>query len=484
MPSHSTRDIYRGSDDTLRSRAASAEIASGATTRTALWHGLNLMWLVTAYTATVLGATLDHSWPTTQSLLGPSIVLSLSGAWGFFVAGKKVVNASSIASFGVLIFGGFAGIYTGLDLNSLRAMSIVPEILAALSFLFFFQLLIIHRALRKPSSELVSDPDLNRSRNWKGRAFFALAIFGLSLLGAAASLGTVVAPMAILGIWMAADSFFSSRQAVPVILGGLVLLAMCWCYWTFIFHGFGRLIIAVIACGIASIATLHFRSSLIKVALLCGAAAALPMLVTARLEFLEESRGTTPAESEGIGSVVGPLVSFGRLIDASLNSMFSPAWGKTYFDAVTLWIPREIWPSKPRGFGADMVFITQPHLAASTTFSDAAIFGGELVWNFGILGTAIAIPIIVYLLSRLDKLYRGIHILDDGWNAFFLRLMIIAASASVLNFVWAGSNLYVGRLQVLFFVLVVLFLASRKSPGASTAYRQARWTSGLPLSRP
>src|SRR5699024_3168831 len=124
----------------------------------------------------------------------------------------------------------------------------------------------------------------------------------------------------------------------------------------------GRLVLAVMASGVAILFSLYMSTKRFKFFVLLSSFVALPILSIQRLRFLEETRGSEPLVSEGIGSVVGPLISFGRLVEARLSNDLDLSWGATFWDTVTLWIPRALWPSKPPGFGADIVEYTKPHL--------------------------------------------------------------------------------------------------------------------------
>lgn len=414
-----------------------------------------------AFVASAVAAMQDTFWPTAQSLVVPSALLCVAAIWGYLVAGGRMLNASSIASFGVLLFGGFSGVYFALGLNSAADGSLAPSVLVALAVLFTFEYLLIIFQYR-----LGLNRDGPRSARIAvggvcARSLFGLIIFAAGLGASVLGVSLVGAPLAILGIFLTADAFYRVGRVRTAIPGSLILLFLCWLYWEFIFEGFGRLVIGVIACGIVSILAFYFRLRSVKIALLVGTSIALPLLVASRLDFLEQSRGTEPSESEGIGSVVGPLIAFARVIQASWSSKLEQTWGSTYVDAVTLWIPREIWPAKPLGFGADMVPVTQPYRVSTPGFSDAALFGGELVWNFGILGTFMALIAVVLLLTVIDRQYLSDLFLAEDRSALYFRMMMVTLSASALNFVWAGSNLYVGRLQVSLVCLVVLWAVAR-----------------------
>lgn len=420
-----------------------------------------VLFLTLGFIGSILASSQRPFWPTLESLLIPSIILCVTAVLGFFVSGGRTMNASSAASFGVLIFGGFPGVYSALGLNGSADSSLSSALLAAIVLLFAFQLLLIGNQYRLGLNHVQPKHANAKPDSSPARAILALGTFSTGLLAALAGINIVGAPLAILGIFLTADFFYQKRRFGPTTLGCIIILIMTWIYWEHIFHGFGRLVIAVIATGVISIVSFHFRHSGIKISLLIGASVALPILAAARLDFLEESRGSTPSDSEGIGSVVGPIIAFARVIQASWSSLLHPSWGSTYFDAITLWIPRELWPAKPQGFGAEMVPITKPYQVSSSGFSDAALFGGELVWNFGVVGSFCVLPIIVLILSILDRQLLSDSFAENDPAGFIYRVLIIALSASVLNFIWAGSNLYVGRLQIMLACLLLMWLSTR-----------------------
>lgn len=410
------------------------------------------------------------------SLLVPSVILCFLSIHGFLKSGRQVINASSIASLGVFFFGGFAGLYTALGMNTARAEDAIFGVLIGIALLFIFQLLLLVATPSSLKYERMENPFGDKPAAAPQRFLVALIALALSIAGVFLGLRSYLGPLGILAIFVLVDLRLQGKRSGNRLTAGVLIFAivLMFFYYEFIFEGFGRLVLAVMVFGVAILFSFHVKTIALKLAALGAALVALPILSWQRLQFLEEQRGTEPTESEGLGSVVGPLVSFGHLIEAKLAGLFDLAWGATFVDTVTLWFPRAFWPGKPLGFGVDIVKYTQPRLAGNEGFSDAALFGGELIWNFGVIGSFVALPFITWIIYKLNKLIAGLSRVPDTYSSFISRIMIVVSTSGLLHFVWAGSYTYLMRIFVLLFflfclkVLAIVTTSQLKSKGRKT----------------
>lgn len=429
-------------------------------------------------TAFLFILVVDHSGEITNStVVRVSAVLCAASVVGFFANGKNYINASAVISFAILLFGGFAGIYQGLDTSGTFDSTQAPSVVLALTQLFALQVVLIwtgyrNAPCRPPSIEEVGTPIHDQVTIG---VLFYLSTFVVRLVLPA----QLSSQLAVIGIFLVADAILRGRTKLALLVGGISVAIMTYVYVEYIFIGFGRLVLAMLGMGMAMLVTLSVNWRLFKPLVIIAAVAALPILAESRLKYLAETRGSIPLESEGIGSVVGPLVSYSRIIDSSLSGGIRPVWGETYLNALTLWIPRSLWPSKPIGFGAEMVAVTQPHLAGRPGFSDAALFGGELVWNFGVLGAFLIIPVIVLLIHRLDKLVPTIVNRSGQPGSVLKRIGVVVLISSLIHFVWGGSNIYVGRMIVMVLVLGLLSITWGTKADSESVKRGSPWSASV-----
>lgn len=421
-------------------------------------------------TATLLIAFLTSILLTSQTgvleieqLLTPAICLTLLSAFSFISCGGATLNASSVTSLGILIFGGFAGIYASQDVDGHIVVDSVRGVLVGISLLFVFQLLVMStspRATEQPEFERASS---NASSSHKPRIGVGVLAITLSIFDALMG-GAYLAPLGFLGVLVLVDTALrSAKNKTRLAFSSILATVLMVFYYEVLFSGFGRLVLAVMASGVAILFSLYMSTKRFKFFVLLSSFVALPILSIQRLRFLEETRGSEPLESEGIGSVVGPLISFGRLVEARLSNDLDLSWGATFWDTVTLWIPRALWPSKPPGFGADIVEYTKPHLYGNEGYTDAAMVGGELVWNFGIIGAFISLLVFAYLINLLDKRIALMPSQADTFHNFLSRITLVVLAAALLHFIWGGTYTYLARIAVILIFLLCVRLLSIRS---------------------
>lgn len=408
-------------------------------------------------------------------LFWPSLFLSVLSGFAFIKCGGRLINGSSVASLGVFIFAGFAGLYASFESSGSRASGAIQGVLIAIVFMFVFQLALIASSPISLESVRVKSPVSSPAISRQARMAMGFLALMASTFGELAGVGAYTAPLGAVGILIIIDSsLLYGWRKKKLIISVFLASIFFFFYYQFIFSGFGRLTLAVLAVGIAIIFSFHIKTRALKILVLVGSCVALPILSIQRLKFLEETRGSTPLDSEGIGSVVGPLISFGHLIEAQLDHLLELSWGLTFWDTVTLWVPRALWPSKPRGFGVDIVQYTQPRLAGSEGFSDAAMFGGELVWNFGVIGAFLCIPFVAFAIYELNKRISFISLQNDTTSNFLSKITLFVLASGLLHFIWAGTYTYLVRIFVMLVFLwsfrLLLQLSVRKKFVSSSRF--------------
>ena len=138
-------------------------------------------------------------------------------------------------------------------------------------------------------------------------------------------------------------------------------------------------------------------------------------------------------------------------------------YGTSYVSALAFFVPRTIWPNKPRGPGAHVGAIIYSGMDSTVGYTGTSFptgKTGEAYWNFGVLGVAF-----VYLLFGLFFRIVTHSFLRRPGDPF--RAIVLLTSITML---WdASSDSIVGFVQVLTLLYVSWFFVRRS--GAMPAER-------------
>lgn len=136
-------------------------------------------------------------------------------------------------------------------------------------------------------------------------------------------------------------------------------------------------------------------------------------------------------------------------------------WGQTYVGAALFWIPRAVWPDKPRSAGAHYV---------NTILSPGASFGvpvgpvAEAYWNFSYAGV-----LIVMLLWGGFHRWLGDYYAVNGDNPFFRVFYLITITTAT-----PSSDFFAEYMQQVM-LLVVLFMVLRLLSPVAAVRRPPQW---------
>jgi hypothetical protein len=203
---------------------------------------------------------------------------------------------------------------------------------------------------------------------------------------------------------------------------------------------------------------------LAKSTVLIGAAPVL--LALAKLRDAGGPRPGTTVHGNGLESVVSPLQSFASLLDHNNLGMLPYGWGHTFWAALVALVPSSVWSGKPVGFGAELVPILNPELVG-TGQSDAALFAGEWLFNFGLPGLLLMVPAAGLAIRGLDHvLARSMSLPIDSRRAVVRYSAAVVAAAGLIDLMWVGSFTYVARTgsRLLILAAVFVILAWRTKP--------------------
>jgi hypothetical protein len=214
--------------------------------------------------------------------------------------------------------------------------------------------------------------------------------------------------------------------------------------------GSGRLYLASLGLCLAVPAAARYARRAVKVALLALVPVALAGLADAR-------RAAVGSTETGLESVVRPMWSLARVFDAYQAGEFRPVHGWTFLSLPSMAVPGWLWEHKPVAFGYQIAIVTNPE-NYGTGYSDAATVYGEWVYNFGLLGLLLMIPVVGYAVRRLDKGLAEVR------QPLYLAGATLLA-CGVPDFVWNGLHSYGARTLLRLPVIVVLAVLVRLRAG-------------------
>ena len=409
-----------------------------------------------------------------------SVIIGLQSVYGFILQGGKRINASSVVIYGIMLFAVFPALYASQSYSFYEKRTDIDSLVIAVVLAGGLQALLLTICPPRHSPHL----SLANAGISARACTTAIVLLVFTLLFSFEILHPLQSATGILTIFFAALSAVTSESRAGLVIATLTLAASVLFYSMFVFDGFGRLILGVIGFGILMLLTLRFSGYLLKVGVLVASAPAIMWLSYQRIVFLEESRGMAVAESEGLGSVIGPFGSAAVIIDQMRDGIIDPSHGTTVVAALVVFIPSVLWAGKPAGFGTEMVPVTAPDLAHVVGYSDAGLLIGEAVWNFGIWGSVLLFIVFCLGVRFLD------HWFDQTTTTMTMNhqpnlamacrvVLIVALSSGLLNLFWGGLHTYSARLFVIIPVVGLIWLLSKLFTGAKDVGHNARSVSRM-----
>lgn len=411
-----------------------------------------VLWLLLIAFVNLLGG-FGVPWQAVQFALGALGVLFCAG--GFWTDGRQRITAPGIALFTAGLFIFFPGCAllfdTGLGLSD---VSLVP----ALNIAFVTHLLWYYMAWKpRPQSEVVVQPVDPKVARW-GMGM-GLLMLGSAVAASRTSLASnpFVEGAAYLGVVLFALS--ALRRERKVVLAYLIVGLAFIAYMEFIFSGFGRIKLGSLALAIALLASHRWGKRAVKAALLVGIVPGLAYLAASRAEFTATLNPNQADNVTGLGSVIGPAARFAQLLDMNTAGELPHTWGESFFSSLVSMIPREWWPSKPVGFGAELADLFRPDLAGSG-HSELALFYGEWLYGFGILGLFLMVPIYGWFVNKLDELLvNRTPSAVTTIHGLLMLTMVTILGASIVDLLWGGTFTYASRVGPRLIIILALLAA-------------------------
>ena len=383
-------------------------------------------------------------------------------AVGFWSDGRRRITAPNLYLFSTGLFVFFPAIYLiGNDPISYGQAAIVP----AVSIAYFAQIVLYHFfwAARDEAGLVVagppSDSGVNRWGVWTGLALIGAGV-ALRLAGAPDSglLNAVVFSGVVL------LSVASLRRSGRVGAGWYVVIALAFLvYAEYAFSGFGRLQLGALALCIALAAAHRWPGRSVKAAMLAATAPTIMYFAASRVAFTAALNPAQSASVSGLESVVSPLVRFAQLLELARAGELQYTYFKSFFATATFWVPRRLWTDKPVGFGAELAHFFRPELDG-WGHSELALFYGEWIFAFGLVGLVIMVPTIGFLVRWMDGILQRATEMAIHDRVDLLKVVaIIIACSGLADLVWGGSFTFGVRLGMRLAVLFALYVIAGRA---------------------
>jgi len=209
--------------------------------------------------------------------------------------------------------------------------------------------------------------------------------------------------------------------------------------------------------------SLRFQRRILKWLTVLAAPLAVALLAMQRLSVQESLQVGASAGRNGLESMLVPIVIFGQLVEAQLRDGFQLAWGSSFLTFPMLFAPEAWFPNGPKALGYELVQIFAPEMVG-TGYSVAATVAGEAVYNFGLVGILLAVPLLVWALKLVDRRVRAAAGSVGGSRLSMISLALwVTVGGAVADLTWCGQHIFLtrtaARLPVLLFLVLVAFVA-------------------------
>jgi hypothetical protein len=375
------------------------------------------------------------------------------GCWGFWRHGGRQITAAGLLCLSCAVMVGYTGIYWANNLSGAFPVSLyVATLLCYFSTLAMYALFWVGTEASFPQVELPVESEMQPF--WAIRAGLVLVAAGIFLAVTHAPGNPELAGVAFDGVLLLSLGLVSLPGRSPLrglrapIAGVAFLL-----YYSLIFTGAGRLIVATLGLGIIAVLCRTYRGRFLKGMVLIAAP---PALLYAGLIRSKAPTSSAVAQN-GFDSIVTPLSFFGKLIALNTSGQLRLGHGSTFVATAVAFVPRSLWAGKPIGFGAVLTQIFQPALASSNQ-SLAGLAAGEWYFDFGLVGIVVMVMALGAFVALIDrKFLASLGRPLDARGPIIVRLCLIILVVGFPDLYWVGTFTYVARLLPRIAVVGILY---------------------------
>jgi len=333
------------------------------------------------------------------------------------------------------------------------------DFVAAVNIAYWSQL-VMYYLFWEPRQNLVVDVvevERGPSTNWGMWAGALLVCLGVLLVRTPLSSYGFDDGAAFAGITLLAVSSFRRKGRIT-LLAYLLIAGAFLVYLQFVFAGFGRLQIGALGIAIAAAVAHRWKGRSVKLALLLAFPPVLSYLAASRVAFSGSLNPNQSASVTGLESAIGPFVRFAELLHLEVDGRIDHTWFHTFFAAAVAMVPRQVWPTKPVGFGAELADFFRPDLIGRG-HSEAALFHGEWVFSFGLMGLLAMVVAVGFLVRWLDSAALASSRISGLTRLDLLKIAaLLILAASITDLIWGGAFTYVSRVGPRLICLFAAFL--------------------------
>lgn len=396
-----------------------------------------------------------------------ALLTILFGTWVFWSHGGNQVTAAGIYSLSMAMFVGFSGIWWLLQSEQLSDGVYLATVTGFWSTFAMFAIFWQQAPTFKPIKVESIEP--TRWGMWFGLFLSAICVAGLLFAGPVLAQVSLLA-LTLLTASLVLHRFGGQRIWRRLLVGGAVTVVFA----ETVFTGFGRLMLVSLGLVAVLLVSAWGMNRRVKSVVLAAVGPALVFLIRLR----EEAQSELGHPTDGIGSVVSPLTTFGELIERGL----SHAEGEPFLGSLLFWVPRELWEGKPAGFGTVLTAELEPKLLA-TGHSMAAQSTGEWFFSWGWLGVVALVVVLGLYIRWLDRKLAKVTRQPIRSRFDLLKALIIVVLVVELpGLAWGSSFTYftrAGQKVAVLLALIALFALARptaeRRPPATPGEPRRKW---------
>lgn len=413
-----------------------------------------------------------------QVTAAAGVAVTVFGLRTFIGHGKGRITALGLFNLSTALFVGFGAVYAATTQESLAPAN---YLFLATMAVFIPQLAITAFCWGKAGLVEPQFPE-SGTNSWLHRTGFLVLVVaaGARLIGVPQDIAPYVEATAFAAISVIAVAVFWRERARLVsfatfYVGALVIL------YAEVFHiGSGRLRIVALVCTVGVIISARFQRKALKWFAVAAIGPALWWLARDRKELQESLNAGASAGRNGLESMLEPIQVFARLIQAHQEGGFPLSYGVNLLSYPSVFI--DSWfPDVPQALGYELVRITAPERYGSG-YSVVATSSGEAYFNFGFLGLVLMVPVLVYLLTLLDrKMVNQMSRPTLGAGALLWIVFWAMLAGGISDLTWSGQHTFFTRATTRLPLLGLLGglawmhgkLASKSQPARRKHYVQA-----------
>lgn len=365
------------------------------------------------------------------------------GARAFIGHGRGRMTALGLFNLSTALFVGFGAIYAGAQETSYAPAA---YLLTATMAAFIAQIAVTLVGWGK-AGEVVPQFPPSITNRWLGGA-------GIAALAAAAaakvaittpSWAPIIESTAFTSITVIAVALYWRPNirlvsATSLFVGALVIT------YAEVFHtGTGRLRIVALVCAVGVIVSARFQRRALKWLTVAAIGPALAWLAQDRLDLQESLHAGASAGRNGLESMLEPIQVFAELIQAHAESGFPLSYGANLFSYPSLFLPESLFPNAPQALGYELVQVHAPERYGSG-YSVVATSSGEAYYNFGLLGLALMVPVLAWLLTLLDRrMVKSMSSPASGSVALLSIVFWAMLAGGISDLTWSGQHTFLAR---------------------------------------